>query len=101
MKVRKIILIIVDNFLAIGLFIFAVGVLSYYNSSRQNAVSSLPVKTSLTERDIAITEAVKNGKKEYTFTTRFIPGVGVITDPEAYKKEWEQQLQEDSNKKAP
>jgi|GEM_PF-6588897 len=98
---RKIISIIVDNLLAIGLFIFAVGILSYYNSPRQNAVSSLPIKTSLTERDIAIAEAVKNGKKEYTFTTRFIPGVGVITDPETYKKEWEQQLQEDNNKKAP
>lgn len=49
------------------------------------------VKTSLTERDLAIADAQARGVSEYSYTTNFIPGIGTINDPAAYKKAWEDQ----------
>ena len=50
-----------------------------------------PLVSSNTQRNIAIQEALKNGQKTYQYTTNFIPGIGNITDPEAYKKQFENQ----------
>lgn len=81
-------------FLVLGLLIFSLGIFSYFSTGSNNNMSRK--QTSITERDVAMAEARSNGQKEYSFTTGFIPGIGIITDPEAYKKTWEE-----SSKKEP
>ncbi|MEX1123832.1 MAG: hypothetical protein WEC81_01545 [Patescibacteria group bacterium] len=58
---------------------------SAHFSSDQSEVT-LPVSSN-TQRNLAIQEALKNGQTTYQYTTNFIPGIGNITDPEAYKKQ--------------
>lgn len=102
MRIRlpKNISIITDGFLVLGSLVFVLGLLSYLDVPEQTA-SNLPVKSSLTERDVAIADAIEKGQKEYTYTTRFIPGIGMISDPNIFKENWERQAQEDLQKSAP
>jgi len=83
------------NVLILGAIVFVLGLVSYFTNNSIEFASTVK-QTSVTQRDVAIAEAKKNGKKEYTFTTNFIPGIGIINDPAAYKKAWE-----DQNKKEP
>lgn len=57
---------------AVGLLVFVFGLYSLLAASPANDL----VKTSLTERDIAIGEAKARGEKAYQFETSFIPGIG-------------------------
>lgn len=51
-------------------------------------------KSSQTERDLAIERAKQSGQKQYLYKTNFIPGIGVIADPQRYKADWESQIQQ-------
>ncbi len=53
--------------------------------------AAAPVSSN-TQRNLAIQEALKNGQATYQYETNFIPGIGNIADPEAYKKRFEQQV---------
>lgn len=57
-------------------------------------------KTSLTERDAAILNALKNNRKDYHFTTSFIPGIGIINDPQSYLKQWEDSAASQDNQRS-
>lgn len=72
----------------IGLLIFLMAGFNYFGAS---PASNTFQKTSLTERDVAIKEAIQNGRNTYTYTSRFIPGIGLVDDPEAYKSQWEKE----------
>lgn len=63
-----------------------------YWLARDNSVSATLQPGSVTERQLAIDNALKTGQKHYSFTTNFIPGLGTITDPSAYKKDLLNQL---------
>lgn len=79
----------IDNRINLGLFVIGtiIASLAIWQYFEKPVDSSLLAKTSLAERDAAITEAKKEGKKEYSYTTHFIPGIGYITDPQAYLKQ--------------
>jgi hypothetical protein len=62
--------------------------------SRADNSTDQPYKTSLTERDLAIEEAIRQGKKEYSFETNFIPGMGRISDPDQHLKDWQKSQEE-------
>jgi len=82
----------VRGFFVISVLVSFIGVSSYFNSRKSG--SALAFKTSLTERDLAIDQAIRDGKKTYTFTTHFIPGIGYINDPQAYQQQTLDQLQQ-------
>ncbi|MEX1052075.1 MAG: hypothetical protein WEC83_01670 [Patescibacteria group bacterium] len=52
--------------------------------------------SSNTQRNLAIQEALKNGQTTYQFESNFIPGIGNITNPDAYKKQFEENSEEQS-----
>jgi len=82
--------IINAGFLVVGLFVL-VALLSSHESA--GITGNYP--SAVAQRDIAINEANKNGQTTYSFeSSGFIPGVGMITDPEAYKKQQESLVQE-------
>lgn len=68
-------------------------VVSHRFSRADNSVDQR-YKTSLTERDLAIEEAIRQGKKEYSFETNFIPGMGRISDPDQHLKDWQKSKEE-------
>lgn len=78
---------------AIGAIILTIGAVQYF-SVRKPVASSGEVSPMIIERKLAIEEAERKGEKTYSYTTRFIPGIGVISDPEAYKEDWQKQLEE-------
>lgn len=71
----------------LGTLIFLGGLADYL--AKDNGPAARLFHTSLTTRDLAMSEAIQAGRKEYSFTTNFIPGIGDIGNPEAYKKDWE------------
>jgi len=58
-------------------------------------------KTSITERDLAIAEAIRLGQKEYSFTTNFIPGMGRISDTGRYQEEWQKNAEKQNQTPKP
>lgn len=77
---------------AIGGLVLILGVLSYI-SPRETVATTNEVSPMIIERKLAIEEAQRRGDKTYSYSSRFTPGIGVISDPEAYKQEWEKQLE--------
>lgn len=78
----------------IGFLLFLVGSFQLTSNMYQPAQANDVSITSSAERSAAIKAAKIAGKKEYSFTTRFTPGVGVITKTEQYRNELPNQLQE-------
>lgn len=68
----------------IGVLVFMIGFFGFlFNlSNKNNLHKNSFIKTSLTERDLAIADAIKNNKKEYSYESNFTPGVGRINNPE-------------------
>lgn len=77
--------------LIISTMVFIAGLTQVFTARRsQKSATSQPwAKTSLTERDLAIQEAIRQGKKEYSFETNFIPGMGRINNPEQHLEDWQ------------
>lgn len=76
---------------AFGAGVLVVGLVAQFGHHSSTGQSN--IKTGLTGRDVAIAQATKDGKKSYSFTTGFIPGVGFITNAESYKNQWLQDQQ--------
>ncbi len=76
-----------NGFLVISLLLFLLGGFLYLTPQSKKSVS-LSASPTVMERNFAIEAAKKSGARNYTFTTNFIPGIGMITDPEAYKRQY-------------
>jgi len=74
--------------LLVGLLILLAGLANYIssNGSRNSAVWA--GRVSVIERSLALERARSLGEREYTFTTNFIPGIGVINDPGIFLQGW-------------
>lgn len=72
--------------LALGAVISIFGVINRVSSTREKNAF---FKTSSTERDLAIANAKKTGETNYSYQSSFTPGLGTITDPASYQKQWE------------
>jgi hypothetical protein len=81
-----------------GVIIFVVGLISYFNTNNTKQNYQINSPTGLTERDLAISNAIKNGQKTYSYTTNYIPGIGRITNPEQYKAQWQESVLQNNNK---
>lgn len=83
--------------LSLGLIIFVVGAIDrFQRPAAQKIYTAANLSPELTERKLAIEDAQKQGKKTYTYTSNFIPGIGKIADPGQYKQNWVQQQQQAS-----
>ncbi|MCR4278261.1 MAG: hypothetical protein NUV80_00165 [Candidatus Berkelbacteria bacterium] len=67
---------------ALGSLIFLIGIFQFA-SGLPKVVSEL-TPSSLTERNIAIKAAKESGRTDYSYTTHFIPGIGIIANPQDY-----------------
>lgn len=81
--------------------IFGIGFLLFLSGSFQLISNQFrPVRandigvTSSTERSATIKAAKAAGKKDYSFVTHFTPGIGVIANPEQYRSDYLNQIQE-------
>lgn len=74
---------------SLGLIILIWGIFNHFFPSSDDQKR---IETSNTQRNLAIEEALKRGEKTYQFETNFIPGIGVVNDPEAYREQLEEQL---------
>lgn len=83
-------------FLVLSGVIFLSGLVQVvsHRFSRANDTPDQLYKTSLTERDLAIEEAIRQGKKEYSFETNFIPGMGRISNPDQHLEDWQKSEEE-------
>jgi hypothetical protein len=65
--------------------VFAAGLFSYASPPPSTELPGDVSPTSI-ERVLAIEQARRAGQKTYSYTTSFFPGLGQISDAEAYKK---------------
>lgn len=73
-----------------GTLLVLMGGLNFYSTRSGKAISSSVVSSpSIIERKLSIENAIQNGRKTYQFDSRFIPGIGTISDPAAYLKDLE------------
>ncbi|OGD61514.1 hypothetical protein A3A71_02720 [Candidatus Berkelbacteria bacterium RIFCSPLOWO2_01_FULL_50_28] len=72
--------------LLIGALIFISGLATRVGS--QPIPQRSRTLSSLTARNEAIRNAASKGQRSYAFKTNFIPGIGFLTDPQAYKDSW-------------
>ncbi len=76
---------------ALGALIALLGGFNFASAHFSSSETGVPLPiSSNTQRNIAIQEALKNGQTTYQFESNFIPGIGNITDPDAYKKQFEE-----------
>lgn len=75
-----------------------IGGLNYFSSRSHVNVSSLHTSgsPSIIERKLSIEKALINGEKTYQYQSHMIPGIGVISDPEAYLSKLEQEVKKNS-----
>jgi|GEM_PF-5970435 len=73
--------------LIVGILAFIAGVISKIEGVAVERNVPEATASVLRERNLAIEEARKAGRKDYGFSTNFIPGIGRIADPEAYKQQ--------------
>ena len=66
----------------LGMLVVVIGGLEYGQKNHNNPRT--PVSTSITQRYFATEQAKREGRNDYSFTTSFIPGMGIINDPQAY-----------------
>jgi hypothetical protein len=88
----------VDTLLSGGVMFFAVSLLLFATSSTGSAGSDERpfLKTSLTDRDVAIRQALEKGETTYRYETSFVPGVGTIADPQSYLADLQDSWGEDA-----
>ena len=74
--------------LVIGTLLFFTGLFHRANTENQTTFSS-GFTGALEARNFAIRNALKNNSNDYSFTTNFIPGIGIIGNPQSYLDKWE------------
>ncbi len=82
-----------EVFFSIGLLIAVIGAGKYTLATGVQTKQVVAFPGSITERRLAITNAVKNGSSDYNFAMNFIPGIGMIVNPGKYRDEILNQLQ--------
>lgn len=76
----------------VGVLLVLMGGLNFYSTRSGRVVSSsTAISPSIIERKLSIENAIQNGRKTYQYDSRFIPGLGTISDPAAYLKDLEDQ----------
>lgn len=80
---------VVNASISLGAILVVFGLLSLTGAKHQGVIES---KTGLTARDAAVESAKRNGRQDYQFQSNFIPGLGVIDNPEQYKQDWQNSL---------
>jgi len=80
----------------VGSILALSGGFSYLSSKNETAsqASTGNISPSVIERKLSIEEAQRSGQKTYQFKTNFIPGIGIITDPQAYQDQWQKSMEE-------
>lgn len=76
-----------EMILFVGVLLAIMGGLNFVStfSDALSSPSSTGISSTVIERKLAIEQAQREGKNTYVFKTNFIPGIGVITNPEAFK----------------
>lgn len=83
----------------VGIIFVLGGVVAYARSKAPSplaGVSSAKLVADaslLTERQLAIVQAQKQGKNTYTFSSNFTPGIGRVSDPASYSQSWQINIQ--------
>lgn len=62
----------------------------YFVSEKRTAKNLSPT---VIERKLSIEAAERSGQKTYQFKTNFIPGIGTITDPNAFLENWQKEAE--------
>lgn len=80
----------------VGVLLALMGGLNLVSAPSARTVGSTnsTISPSVIERKLSIEEAMKNGQKTYQFRSRFIPGIGIITDPEAFLENWQEEVKQ-------
>lgn len=73
----------------VAILVFVAGLYYFFDSPKSLGLADGQIKTGITERDLVINNLSKESVKDYSYDSRFIPGLGYISDPEAYKNSWE------------
>lgn len=83
----------------IGLALGGTGLYNHYHhvAATPSNTTDIAATAALPEEQLAIENAIKNGQRDFSFTTGFIPGIGYISDPAAYQKSVQEQLQQQVN----
>lgn len=85
----------------IGFLLFLSGSFQLISNQYRPAQANGLGVTSSTERSAAIKAAKAAGKKEYSFVTHFTPGIGVVANPEEYRNDFLDQLQDSIKTSSP
>lgn len=74
----------------VGALLALMGGMNLYSTRSGKIVSSsVATSPSVIERKLSIEDAIRNERKAYQYDSNFIPGIGTISDPEAYLKDLE------------
>jgi len=82
-----------DLILSLGILVALVGGGKFYLAQTGTTPHTSLNPGPITERQLAIDNALRTGSHTYSYETRFTPGIGQITDPEQYKKDLLNKLQ--------
>lgn len=80
--------------LCVGLLFTTIGAGKYFLAANFQQNQFAAPSGSITERRLAIGQAVRDKRSNYNFVTSFIPGIGTITNPQDYLNSWKNQLPE-------
>ncbi len=100
LPIKRLLALLPNIILLFGLIFLLGALVSYYQITRVQASKLtgneklIANATLLTERQLAVTEAIKKGEKTYTFTSNYTPGLGRINDPAAYERTWIENLRQ-------
>ena len=92
----KNLLVMMPNLLLlVGGLVVLVGLIDFSQSrhSQLTPTQILIDSSTLTERKLAIEQALASGSKTYTYTSNFTPGLGRVTNPAATEQQWLQTVQ--------
>lgn len=68
-----------------GVILVVVGAIIRFNRANPSSSHSLgSVPFGLREHQVAVEQAQRDGKREYHYNSSYIPGIGYITDTQAY-----------------
>jgi hypothetical protein len=79
-----------DFLLVMGIIVLILGFMHHTSSGVKAQVDNhWQLSPTLPERQEAQEQAISEGKKEYNYTTSFIPGIGVMSDPKTFLQQQE------------
>ena len=81
-----------------GVLLSLIGGLNYLSSRSHKNIDFVHTSgsPSIIQRKLSIEVALKNGQKTYQYQSHMIPGIGVISDPDAYLSKLEEEVKKNS-----